>query len=115
MLSAIPTFMAFLLRSCREDRPIAPPRQCAAGRLAGASPRADQAGRICWENARTMVTVDHGFQSNYDRSGSLHRQAVHSRAQVPGGAAAGPLAAGETREQILGNYPYLEAEDVDEA
>ena len=27
----------------------------------------------------------------------------------------GLLAAGETREQILANYPYLEAEDIDEA
>jgi uncharacterized protein (DUF433 family) len=27
----------------------------------------------------------------------------------------GLLAAGETREQVLGNYPYLEAEDIDEA
>ena len=26
----------------------------------------------------------------------------------------GLLAAGETREQILANYPYLEAEDIDE-
>jgi len=27
----------------------------------------------------------------------------------------GLLAAGETREAILANYPYLEAEDIDEA
>jgi len=27
----------------------------------------------------------------------------------------GLLAAGETREQILANYPYLQAEDIDEA
>jgi uncharacterized protein (DUF433 family) len=27
----------------------------------------------------------------------------------------GLLAAGETREQILANYPYLESEDIDEA
>jgi len=27
----------------------------------------------------------------------------------------GLLASGETREQILANYPYLEAEDIDEA
>ena len=27
----------------------------------------------------------------------------------------GLLAAGETREQILANYPYLEAADIDEA
>jgi uncharacterized protein (DUF433 family) len=27
----------------------------------------------------------------------------------------GLLAAGETRETILGNYPYLEPEDIDEA
>jgi uncharacterized protein (DUF433 family) len=27
----------------------------------------------------------------------------------------GLLAAGETREQILANYPYLEAGDIDEA
>ena len=27
----------------------------------------------------------------------------------------GLLAAGETREQILTDYPYLEAEDIDEA
>jgi uncharacterized protein (DUF433 family) len=27
----------------------------------------------------------------------------------------GLLAAGETREQILANYPYLEAEDINEA
>jgi uncharacterized protein (DUF433 family) len=27
----------------------------------------------------------------------------------------GLLAAGETREQILRNYPYLEPEDIDEA
>jgi uncharacterized protein (DUF433 family) len=27
----------------------------------------------------------------------------------------GLLAAGETREAILGNYPYLESEDIDEA
>ena len=27
----------------------------------------------------------------------------------------GLLAAGESREQILANYPYLESEDVDEA
>jgi uncharacterized protein (DUF433 family) len=27
----------------------------------------------------------------------------------------GLLAAGETREAILGNYPYLENEDIDEA
>jgi uncharacterized protein (DUF433 family) len=27
----------------------------------------------------------------------------------------GLLAAGETRESILLNYPYLEAEDIDEA
>jgi uncharacterized protein (DUF433 family) len=27
----------------------------------------------------------------------------------------GLLAAGETREQILANYPYLETEDIDEA
>jgi uncharacterized protein (DUF433 family) len=27
----------------------------------------------------------------------------------------GLLAAGETREQILQNYPYLEGEDIDEA
>jgi uncharacterized protein (DUF433 family) len=27
----------------------------------------------------------------------------------------GLLAAGETREQILANYPYLEAKDIDEA
>jgi uncharacterized protein (DUF433 family) len=27
----------------------------------------------------------------------------------------GLLAAGETREAILGNYPYLEPEDIDEA
>jgi uncharacterized protein (DUF433 family) len=27
----------------------------------------------------------------------------------------GLLAAGETREQILANYPYLEPEDIDEA
>ena len=27
----------------------------------------------------------------------------------------GLLAAGESREQILANYPYLEAEDIDEA
>lgn len=27
----------------------------------------------------------------------------------------GLLAAGETREQILVNYPYLEPEDIDEA
>jgi uncharacterized protein (DUF433 family) len=27
----------------------------------------------------------------------------------------GLLAAGETRDQILANYPYLETEDIDEA
>ena len=27
----------------------------------------------------------------------------------------GLLAAGQTREAILGNYPYLEPEDIDEA
>ena len=27
----------------------------------------------------------------------------------------GLLAAGETREQILANYPYLQSEDIDEA
>jgi uncharacterized protein (DUF433 family) len=27
----------------------------------------------------------------------------------------GLLAAGETREQVLANYPYLESEDIDEA
>jgi uncharacterized protein (DUF433 family) len=33
---------------------------------------------------------------------------------VSGVAAAGTLAAGETRESILANYPYLEAADIDE-
>lgn len=44
----------------------------------------------------------------------LYRQALHQGASVPGGAAA-RTSAGETREQILKAYPYLEPEDIDEA
>jgi uncharacterized protein (DUF433 family) len=45
----------------------------------------------------------------------LHRQALHPRTPVPVARLLGLLAAGETREAILGAYPYLEPEDIDEA
>jgi len=45
----------------------------------------------------------------------MYRKAMHPTTQVPGGSAARLLAAGETREQILNAYPYLESGDIDEA
>jgi uncharacterized protein (DUF433 family) len=44
----------------------------------------------------------------------MHRQALYSRLAVSRGAVAWPFAAGETREQILRAYPYLEPGDIDE-
>ncbi len=45
----------------------------------------------------------------------MHWQTLHPASEIPGRTALGLLAAGETREQILANYRYLEPEDIEEA
>ena len=45
----------------------------------------------------------------------MHRQTLHPRPTVPGRTLARLLAAGQSREDILASYPYLEAEDINEA
>ncbi len=40
---------------------------------------------------------------------------MHSGTSFPGLPLAGLLAAGQSRDEILAAYPYLEGEDIDEA
>jgi hypothetical protein len=45
----------------------------------------------------------------------LHRQALHSRASVPGSAPAWPDGCRRNTRHHLKTYPYLESDDIDEA
>jgi len=44
----------------------------------------------------------------------LHGEALHPGARFPVARLLGLVAAGETRDQILAGYPYLEPGDIDE-
>ena len=57
----------------------------------------------------------HEIGTHNHRSECLHRKPCIRGLRFPVSRLLGLLASGETKENILKAYPYLEAEDIDEA
>ena len=64
---------------------------------------------------RVVYSSHYGVQQDHNASRRLYGQAVHPRLRFPVSRLLGLLASGQSRDEILRAYPFLEPADIDEA